>query len=87
MKKLVVLMVNCTPKSGGQFELESGGQFDRFFNFSSLVRFPSIPWTLHSTKKIAVPLKEKAGQLFFFRLIISTSLYIHFLLSTGLLHP
>ncbi|WP_426092978.1 hypothetical protein [Flavobacterium sp. DSR3-2] len=20
-------MVNCTPKSGGQFELESGGQF------------------------------------------------------------
>jgi hypothetical protein len=24
-------MLNFTPKSGGQFELESGGQFDRFF--------------------------------------------------------
>jgi hypothetical protein len=29
--------------------------------------FPSVPQTLHSTKKIAVPLKEKAGQLFFLR--------------------
>jgi hypothetical protein len=66
LKKLVVLMVNCTPKSGGQFELESGGQFDRFFNFSSLVRFPSIPQTLHSTKKNSSPAKRKGGTTIFF---------------------
>jgi hypothetical protein len=33
MKKSVVFNNQFTPKLGGQFELESGGQFDRFFHF------------------------------------------------------
>jgi hypothetical protein len=32
MKKSVVFNNQFTPKLGGQFELESGGQIDRFFH-------------------------------------------------------
>jgi hypothetical protein len=34
MKKSVVFNNQFTPKLGGQFTLESGGQFDRFFQSS-----------------------------------------------------